>query len=290
MADKADIMHHYDDDFNFYEAILGRTLAYSCGDWLNAEDLDQAQENKLAKLLRMAKVDSDTRTLVDFGCGWGSLLKYAAAENPQIERLTGITISPGQASYCRNMTGGKSIEIFEQDIFDYLVEPVSGFSYDAAISIGAFEHFATPKDFQSRNHITRYRTFFEGARKVVAGNLGLQTIVTLRNSDEMSSEQRKKVVRLWFYISKHIFPNSLTPPLSDVLKALEGIYEVEDYEVNSVDYTKTLSAWSLNLDAIKSDIPLATYDRFKKYFDLTREQYEAGNLGISRFSLKPILA
>ena len=96
------------------------------------------------------------------------------------------------------------------------------------------------------------------------------------------------MVRLWFYISKHIFPNSLTPPLDDVLEALEGIYEVERLEVNSVDYAKTLHSWSLNLDTIRRDIAPATYERFKKYFDLTQEQYEVGNLGISRFSLRPI--
>ncbi|MEY4590914.1 MAG: hypothetical protein RL497_2990 [Pseudomonadota bacterium] len=288
MANKADIMYHYDDDFNFYESILGRSLAYSCGDWLLANNLDQAQDQKLAKLLAMAKVGSGTQSLVDLGCGWGSLLKYASSHHPHIKNLTGITLSPGQAEFCRGSTDARRIKIVEQDIFDYIKQPTNTFMFDAAISIGAFEHFATPKDFQNRTHIARYKTFFEGVKKLVAGNLGLQTIVTRRNSEDLSVEQRKKVVRLWFYISKHIFPNSLTPPLDDVLEAIDGIYTVERLEVNSEDYAKTLNAWSINLDGIKQHIAPATYDRFKKYFDLTQEQYEAGNLGISRFSLKPI--
>jgi cyclopropane-fatty-acyl-phospholipid synthase len=288
MAGKLDIMHHYDDDFNFYESILGESLAYSCGDWLLANNLEQAQNQKLAKLLAMAKVGPDTASLIDFGCGWGSLLKYAATEHPAIQKMTGITISPGQAEFCRHTTEAPRTEILEQDIFDYIKKPASGFGFDAAISIGAFEHFATPKDFQNRTHIARYRTFFEGVKKVVSGNLGLQTIVTRRNSEDLCAEQRKKVVRLWFYISKHIFPNSLTPPLDDVLEAIDGIYAVERMEINSEDYAKTLHSWSVNLDAVKAQIPTATYERFKKYFDLTQEQYEAGNLGISRFSLRPI--
>ncbi len=288
MAGKADIMHHYDDDFNFYHSILGSTLAYSCGDWLLANNLDQAQSLKLAKLLAMAKVGQDTQSLIDLGCGWGSLLKHTEQHCPQINQLTGITISPGQAEYCRNtLTAGRST-ILEQDIFDYLAAPRETFLFDCAVSIGAFEHFATPKDFQNRTHIERYRVFFNGVKQLVRGNLGLQTIVTRRNSEDLSVEQRKKVVRLWFYISKHIFPNSLTPPLDDVLEAVDGIYQVERMEVNSEDYAKTLYSWGENLDHIKNAIPASTYERFKKYFDLTREQYELGNLGISRFSLKPI--
>lgn len=288
MAGKADIMHHYDDDFNFYQSILGQSLAYSCGDWLLANDLDQAQSSKLAKLLAMAKVGEDTRSIIDLGCGWGSLLKYTQQHCPQVKNLMGITISPGQADYCRNTLIAGRTTILEQDIFDYLSVPHEEFLFDAALSIGAFEHFATPKDFQNRTHIARYRAFFHGVKNLVKGNLGLQTIVTRRNSEDLCAEQRKKVVRLWFYISKYIFPNSLTPPLDDVLEAIDGIYTVERMEVNSEDYAKTLYSWSTNLDLIKNTIPVATYERFKKYFDLTREQYEAGNLGISRFSLKPI--
>jgi cyclopropane-fatty-acyl-phospholipid synthase len=285
MASKADIMFHYDDDFNFYQSILGNSLAYSCADWLMASNLEQAQQLKLAKLMAMAKIGPQTQSMIDFGCGWGSLLKYAQAQHPEIKNLTGITISPGQAEFCRKSTTSSRVEIIEQDIFDYLKTPVNNYRFDAAISIGAFEHFATPKDFQNRTHIARYRTFFHGVKSKVAGNLAL---VTRRNSEDMSAEQRKKVVRLWFYISKNIFPNSLTPPLDDVLEAIDGIYEVERMEVNSVDYAKTLNAWSRNLDQIRPNLSSATYERFKKYFDLTQEQYEAGNLGISRFSLKPI--
>lgn len=286
MAGKADIMHHYDDDFNFYTSILGPTLAYSCADWLLADNLQQAQQQKLAKLLAFARVDDQTRSLIDFGCGWGSLLDYAQASFPHIEQLTGITLSPGQAEHCRMRLGQATI--LEQDIFDYIRRSPIDFEFDAAISIGAFEHFATPKDFQNRTHITRYRQFFNGVKSLVKGSLGLQTIVTRRNSERLSLDERKKVVRLWFYIAKHIFPNSLTPPLDDVFEALDGIYEVERVEVNSEDYAKTLHAWNINLESIKDTISVATYERFRKYFSLTQEQYEAGNLGIARFSLKPI--
>lgn len=287
MAEKSDIMSHYDDDFNFYKPILGGTLAYSCADWQSAQSLDHAQEAKFSKMLAFAGISSDTPSFVDLGCGWGSLLRYAS-ERRVGGSATGITISPGQAHFCREHLAGYRVNIIEDDIFNILKEADGTFQYDAAVSIGAFEHFANPRHFKNGTHIDRYREFFRGVSRLVSGNLSLQTIVTLKRQQDFSPEERKKAFRLYYFLSKHIFPNSLTPPLEDVIHSIQGIYEIEQQETNSTDYEKTLDQWSENLDRVRDEIDEEVYLRFKKYFDLTSEQYKKGALAIARFSLKPI--
>jgi cyclopropane-fatty-acyl-phospholipid synthase len=68
---------HYDLGNDLYEAMLGKRLVYSCGYWLHAQSLDDAQEAKLDLICRKLALKPGMRIL-DIGCGWGEALKYAA--------------------------------------------------------------------------------------------------------------------------------------------------------------------------------------------------------------------
>ena len=59
---------HYDLGNDFYQAMLGRTMAYSCGYWKNAATLDEAQEAKLDLICRKLDIRPGMR-LLDIGCG-----------------------------------------------------------------------------------------------------------------------------------------------------------------------------------------------------------------------------
>lgn len=286
MAEKSDIMHHYDDDFKFFEPIIGKSLAYSCGDWSVATSLEEAQVEKFKKILSYAGAAHGVKTILDLGSGWGSLLNYAARNN-LADYLCGVTISPGQAEYSSKSLQKFNCDIVEGNIFDFFHE-YAGEKFDCAASIGAFEHFSNPKEFKKGEHIERYRSFFNGVKKIVKGKFALQTIVTLKNHKNLDAEERKKAFKIYYFLSKHIFPNSLTPPLGDVFEAIKDIYTIERYEVCTSDYAKTLRSWSANLDAVRDSLNEEVYDRYKKYFDLTAEQYENGALAIARFSLNPV--
>lgn len=292
MASQEDIMIHYDDDCDFFRAILGETMAYSCGVFpagaLSEEhiNLDIAQQNKLKKIMSFANVDKSTRSVIDFGCGWGSMINHLKSVRPDI-KTTGITISPAQAEYCRNEYS--NADIIEADIFDYLSEKntQNGFLYDAGVSIGAFEHFASHEDYKNGTHIEKYRRFFKGARRLVKGNLALQSIVTIQSFNDMRPEERRQSVKTWKFISKYIFPNSLTPPVGDIIKAISGIYFLDRHEVNTVEYPITLKLWGERLELVRNKISVEQYNLYRKYFNLT-SNYGGGRLAISRFSLSPI--
>ena len=127
---------HYDLGNDLYAAMLGKRLVYSCGYWTQADgrvlaDLDAAQEAKLDLVCRKLRLRPGMRVL-DIGCGWGEALKFAA-ERYGVSGV-GITISRQQAEYARDLCSGLPIEIRLQD-YRELDE-----SFDAAFSIGMFEH------------------------------------------------------------------------------------------------------------------------------------------------------
>lgn len=287
MASRADIELHYSDDFDFYHHVLGETSTYSCADWSNATTLEHAQEAKLQKMLRFSGVNIQTQSFLDLGCGWGSAIKYITEKHDTVTKVTGITNSSSQALHCIKSLSGALVSIVEDDIFNYLPVATEN-SFDSAVSIGAFEHFASQKDYKSGTHIERYRTFLKGTRRIVSGRLGLQTIITLKNASTTSPIEASGVLRLNRYIAKHIFPNSITPPLTDLIRSLEGIYHIDQLEVNTQDYAQTIYHWKKRLVDINHEIPKEQYDRFYKYFDLCQRHFESGYLGIARLSLVPV--
>jgi len=67
------------------------------------EDIYAAQEAKLDYICRKLRLKSG-ESLLDIGCGWGSLLLYAA-ERYGVE-ATGITLSEPQATLARTRIAG----------------------------------------------------------------------------------------------------------------------------------------------------------------------------------------
>ena len=95
------ISYHYDQPVAFYEAWLGKTMAYSCAYFRSTDDtIDQAQTNKLELICQKLRVLPCER-LLDIGCGWGSLILHAASRH-NVE-AHGITIVAAAQSKRRRL-------------------------------------------------------------------------------------------------------------------------------------------------------------------------------------------
>ena len=76
--EKENIAHHYDLGNDFFRLWLDESMTYSCAYFRDASDsLEQAQKQKNDLALRKLRLHP-TETLLDIGCGWGSLLVHAA--------------------------------------------------------------------------------------------------------------------------------------------------------------------------------------------------------------------
>lgn len=227
---------HYDLGNDLFAAMLGRRLVYSCGYWVEAQDLDAAQEAKLDLVCRKLRLRPGMRVL-DIGCGWGEALKFAAERYGV--RGVGVTISREQAAFARDLCRGLQVEIRLQD-YRELDEP-----FDAIFSIGMFEHVG------ARNYVE----YFDVVRRCLVPD-GLSVLHTI------GSNQAPNHPDPW--IERYIFPNSQVPSMNQVAAALEGRFVVEDWHNFGTDYERTLLAWMENFDAAWPALSRRYDERFRR--------------------------
>jgi cyclopropane-fatty-acyl-phospholipid synthase len=215
------IEKHYDLGNHLYELMLDEYMMYSCGYWKDAEDLDQAQLNKLELICRKLKL-SPGLTVLDIGCGWGGFAKYAA-ERYNV-KVTGITLSKEQAQLAAEKCKALDVTIRIQDYRD-LDE-----KFDRIVSIGMFEHVG----------FKNYRQFMEVSSRCLNSD-GIFLLHTI------GTNEVTKVLDPW--IDKYIFPGGMLPGSSQITKAFENIFILEDWHNFGYDYETTLQAWLANFKA-----------------------------------------
>ena len=107
-TDAAAISYHYDLSNDFYQLWLDRDMAYSCAYFKQAGDtLEQAQQNKFEHLCRKLRVQPGDY-LLDVGCGWGGLSRYAARAFGA--KVFGITLSKEQLELARERVKAEGLE------------------------------------------------------------------------------------------------------------------------------------------------------------------------------------
>ncbi|TYT25186.1 cyclopropane fatty acyl phospholipid synthase [Luteimonas viscosa] len=227
---------HYDLGNDLYAAMLGKRMVYSCGYWRTAGDLDAAQEAKLDLCCRKLGLRPGM-SLLDIGCGWGEMLRFAAQRYGVSGK--GVTISREQAAYARDLCAGLPVEIRVQDYRE-----LDG-TFDRIVSIGMFEHVG----------VKNYEAYFDLARRCLAPD-GLFLLHTIGgNISRMHTDP---------WIAKYIFPNSMLPSAAQLAAALEGRFVIEDWHSFGADYDRTLQAWRDNIEAAWTTLPARYDERFRR--------------------------
>ena len=86
------IHHHYDVSNTFYEWVLGPSMTYTCACYPDPDaTLEEAQENKYRLVFEKLRLKPGDR-LLDVGCGWGGMVRYAARHGV---KAIGVTLSQG---------------------------------------------------------------------------------------------------------------------------------------------------------------------------------------------------
>jgi cyclopropane-fatty-acyl-phospholipid synthase len=216
---------HYDIGNDLFTAMLDSTLAYSCGYWAAADSLEQAQIAKLDLVCRKLQLAPGMR-LMDIGCGWGSLMRFAA-ERYGVQ-CVGLTVSREQMALGEQRCAGLPIRFEYADYRQF--NPGGEQKFDRIASIGMFEHVG------QRN----YPAFFETARRSLRDD-GLFLLHTIGRN------RHTRAIDPW--IERYIFPNGAIPALSDFLPASEPHWVLEDLHGFGADYDRTLMAWHARFEA-----------------------------------------
>ena len=137
-SDRRAISFHYDVSNDFYALFLDKRMVYTCAYYRRPDgDLDQAQEDKLDLVCRKLRLAPGER-LLDIGCGWGSLVMWAA-ERYGVE-AHGVTLSAAQAEWAETAIRRAGLEDRARvEHLDYRELP-AGLRFDKVAAVGVIEH------------------------------------------------------------------------------------------------------------------------------------------------------
>jgi cyclopropane-fatty-acyl-phospholipid synthase len=230
--DRAAISHHYDVGNDFYALLLGPTMVYSCAYFSSpTTPLDEAQIAKLDLVCRKLDLRPGMR-LLDVGCGWGSLVRHAAATYGV--RAVGVTISPEQADLARRRIAEAGLDDrVEIRLQDY--REVDDGPFDAIASVGMAEHVGR----------AQFPAYASGLHALLApgGRLLHHAIARGPEAGAQQDDARS-------FVTRYVFPDGELQPLADHVSFLEQAgFEVRDVEGLRQHYALTCRAWVANLEA-----------------------------------------
>jgi cyclopropane-fatty-acyl-phospholipid synthase len=230
---------HYDLGNDFYRAMLGRSMQYTCAYWQDAAELDEAQEAKLDLVCRKVGLRPGMNVL-ELGCGWGGFARWAAEKYGV--RVTAYNVSREQVQFAREACAGLPVEIVHDDYRN-----ASG-TYDAVVSVGIMEHVG----------YKNYRTYMELAHRCLAED-GVTFVHTIGGNVSTTTSNP--------WTTKYIFPNGMLPSIAQLSAAMEGLFVVEDWHNFGPDYDRTLMAWHHNFLAAWPTFAERYGERFRRMWD-----------------------
>ncbi|OGR36321.1 MAG: cyclopropane-fatty-acyl-phospholipid synthase [Desulfovibrionales bacterium GWA2_65_9] len=209
---------HYDLGNDLFSAFLDPYLQYSCAYFKDTADLAEAQKRKLRLICEKLCLREGER-LLDIGCGWGGLARFAAEEYGC--QVVGVSISREQIAAGQELCAGLPVE-FRCCDYRTLDEP-----FDKIVSVGMFEHVGC------RNYGQFMRTV---ARCLRPGGLFLLHTIGANVSAHACDP----------WINKYIFPNGTLPSIAQIALAAEGQLVMEDWHNLGPHYDPTLMSWLCN--------------------------------------------
>lgn len=258
---KEDIHNHYDISNDFYCLWLDKTMTYSCAYFETPHDtLEQAQINKVRHILDKLKPEAG-KTLVDIGCGWGTLMLTACQEYGL--NVTGVTLSEEQYQYVSDRIHELGLEDRAEVILeDY--RKLKGRQFDYVTSVGMFEHVGAqelPNYFQIVHDLLN-----ENGRALIHG----------------ITRQQGGATDAW--LDKYIFPGGYVPGLIEVMNCIVDSHsQIFDMETLRRHYQHTLEIWDDNFNAVRDQVKAMGKDEtFIRMWDLYLQacagSFEAGNI------------
>jgi cyclopropane-fatty-acyl-phospholipid synthase len=221
LAGSRDNIHrHYDIGNAFYALWLGETMAYTCAYYPSTEfTLEQAQSAKMDHVCRKLRLGSGD-SVVEAGCGWGSLALHMAARYGA--KVRAFNISREQLEFARRRAREQGLERrveFVED--DY--RNING-SYDALVSVGMLEHVG--------------REHYVGLGRLI------NNVLAANGRALIHSIGRNRPGALHPWIERRIFPGAYAPSLGEMMQIFEpSSLSVLDVENLRLHYARTLRHW-----------------------------------------------
>jgi len=264
---------HYGNDPAFFLAHLGPKLKYSACKFSEGDSLSTAEITTLEEYQRNAGIASlpAGSTVLELGCGWGSLTLFNAAKFPHL-RFVGFSNSPQQIGFIGERAKEQGITNLTLHVEDYAVfvdpakskvAPAGAAPFDAAVAIETIEH--------AQNIGALLAAVAD--RLKPGAQLFVQSLLHQSCSYLMASDSW--MGRNFFTGGSILALNSyfhLTPP---------SLYLAEVEPVNGIGYSKTLLAFLERLETKKrllvGKYGSQFYEGFRMFYISCAEAFAANN-------------
>jgi cyclopropane-fatty-acyl-phospholipid synthase len=234
------------------------TAAMYDGDF--TKSLEQAQQDKHEYILKHIKFEPGSKVL-DIGCGWGGFLKTVVEKKGH---GIGLTLSSSQAYACRR----SGLEVYLDD-WKHIGADTYG-RLNGVVSVGAFEHFCSEKEYLAGKQESIYQNFFNLCHELLpsSGRLFLQTMTwgkKVPDSEGISLQARRGSDEYILGVIRKFYPGSWLPAgMDQIARTAHPYFKIILTNNGRRDYIETISQWGKRLNQL-SLVKVFAAMRMSKY-------------------------
>jgi cyclopropane-fatty-acyl-phospholipid synthase len=227
---------HYEVPAAFFGEVLGPRRKYSACYWPEGVSrLAEAEDAALAITCARAGL-ADGQTILELGCGWGSLTLWMAQRYPR-SCILAVSNSRSQRDYIETAArhdGLNNLQVVTADMNSFDTEE----RFDRVVSVEMFEHM--------RN----WRVLFERVHGWLRPGGRFFMHVFCHRSTPYFFEDAGPAD----WMSRHFFSGGLMPSDALPLRFQDRLKLLEHWRWNGRHYEQTLNAWLSNMDSRRTAV------------------------------------